>query len=510
VTFGEYGLVKWQAGGGVPIGRGGAQISLARTTTDGFRQHSTAEITQFSGRLVQPIGNRSRLTLSARVNDSPELLNPGALTAAQFADDPSQADPRNVAAGAGKAVDQWQASVAAGHRLAGGGELDAAVFGLGRKLDNPLAFRYIALDREAWGGRATATLPVHLGSTEVRMSAGLDAQWQRDDRREESTDRTEVLLDQQERVRELGPFLQASLPLRDKATLTAGLRYDRVAFRADDRLLADGDDSGERIMDAVSWSAGVSYALAPGLAPYASISTSFETPTTTELANRPDGAGGFNPDLEPQRAINYELGLRGIVGARMRYAVAGYVSDVRDELIPFEVPGAPNERFFRNAGSSWHRGIELEATIVPASQLAVVAAYAYTAHAFREYRVSAAGVTDTLDGNELPGVPRHYAHLGLRYDGPAGLWGGLDVTHSSSYYVDDGNDARNDAWTATGVRVGWEGQLAGWRVAPFAGVLNLFSARYAASVVVNARGGRYYEPAPPRNVYMGMAIGAAR
>jgi len=510
LTVGEFGLLKWRAGGAVPVGRGAVQLGVSRTTSDGFREHSTADIRQLTARLVHPLGEVTRLTFTARVNDSPELRNPGALTADEVLADPSQADPRNVAAGAGKSVDQWQASIALAHSPSSGAAIEGSVFGLGRQLDNPLAFRYITLDRSVWGGRVVGTWPLRVGPLRPRVIAGLDVQRQGDDRLEESTDRTEVLLEQRERVFEIGPFVEISVPVSRRTTLTSGVRYDRVAFRVSDQLLADGDDSGDRVMAAVSWSAGLAHEVSRSLVPYASVSTSFETPTTTELANRPDGAGGFNPDLEPQRATNYELGVRGHAGRAARYAIAAYIADVRDELIPFEVPGSPNERFFRNAGSSWHRGIELEVTTIPVTGLTVMAAYTYSAHAFRDYRVTTGAVTDTLDGNELPGVPRHFAHLGLRYDGPKQFWGGLEFTHSSSFYIDDLNTAVNASWTVTGLRVGWDGEIARWRVAPFLGVLNLFDEGYAGSVVVNARGGRYYEPAPPRNLYGGVAIGAAR
>ncbi len=46
-------------------------------------------------------------------------------------------------------------------------------------------------------------------------------------------------------------------------------------------------------------------------------------------------------------------------------------------------------------------------------------------------------------------------------------------------------------------------------LAPFVGVLNLFDRRYAGSVVVNASGGRFYEPAPGRNLVVGLRVGAA-
>jgi iron complex outermembrane receptor protein len=47
-------------------------------------------------------------------------------------------------------------------------------------------------------------------------------------------------------------------------------------------------------------------------------------------------------------------------------------------------------------------------------------------------------------------------------------------------------------------------------LAPFIGINNLFNHQYVSSVVINAARGRFYEPAPGRNVYLGISIGAGR
>ena len=48
---------------------------------------------------------------------------------------------------------------------------------------------------------------------------------------------------------------------------------------------------------------------AGSVTPYLSASTSFDTPTTTELAVQQEG-GDFNPDLDPQRTVMLEIGAR--------------------------------------------------------------------------------------------------------------------------------------------------------------------------------------------------------
>jgi iron complex outermembrane receptor protein len=138
--------------------------------------------------------------------------------------------------------------------------------------------------------------------------------------------------------------------------------------------------------------------------------------------------------------------------------------------------------------------------------LTLLAAYGFSDFRFDVFRTA----TDTLDGNALPGVPRHYVHWSVRYDAPASFWIAADNTHASGYYVDDRNTVQTDPWWSAGLRAGWQVTAGGWRLAPFAGLLNVTDRRYVGSVSVNAGFGRYFEPAPGRNGYFGLEITPAR
>src|SRR2546427_7781576 len=105
-------------------------------------------------------------------------------------------------------------------------------------------------------------------------------------------------------------------------------------------------------MRALSGSVGVAVTPSDALTVYGNFGTSFETPTTTELTNRPDSAGGFNPSLQPQHARMVEVGARGTVASRASWNAALYRATVRDELISYEVPSSAHRRFFRNAGAA--------------------------------------------------------------------------------------------------------------------------------------------------------------
>jgi len=73
-------------------------------------------------------------------------------------------------------------------------------------------------------------------------------------------------------------------------------------------------------------------------------------------------------------------------------------------------------------------------------------------------------------------------------------------------FVDDTLNLRTPAWATVNLRVGWERTLGGVRLSPFLGLTNALNRRYVGSVVINGARGRYYEPAPERNLYLGVSL----
>ena len=303
--------------------------------------------------------------------------------------------------------------------------------------------------------------------------------------------------------------MQSALQLARHVSVTGGLRYDWVNFQADDRLITgpNPDDSGRRLMNALSGTVGVAFTPSDALTLYSNVGTSFETPTTTELTNRPDSAGGFNPTLQPQQGTNYEVGVRGVVVGRLKYSVALFDALVRDELISFPVPADTNGRvYFQNAGRSRHRGVEVSADLKLAPGVNLLTAWTYSDFRYTDYTLGAR----VLDGRPIPGIPQHWLHLVLAAH-PAfasGGWVEVEETHSSGYFVNDTLNTSTSPWWTTNVRLGWSGTAGSVRLSPFLGCNNVFNRAYVGSVVINATAGRYYEPAPGRNLYVGFSLGA--
>jgi iron complex outermembrane receptor protein len=248
---------------------------------------------------------------------------------------------------------------------------------------------------------------------------------------------------------------------------------------------------------------------ARNLTVYANAGSSFETPTTTELANSPSGVGGFNPGLKPQKAWNVELGARGTLANRFGYSVALFQAEAHDALVPYEI--AAPRFFYRNAGSTRHRGVELSGDWSVTAGVSLGATWTHSDFRYREYSFTDTAGTHVLDGRVLPGIPRNWLNLTVRVQpAGAGAWVEVQQSYSSGYLVSDVLNTRTAPWSTTNLRAGWDGTMGGVRVSPFLGVQNAFNHRYVGSVVINAARGRFYEPAPGRNLYLGLTVEAGR
>ena len=512
---------KWQSTTAMRVGGGSAQITVSRLNYQGERDHSAADQRVLNARLRLPIADGWSLMLVTDVGDNPRADNPGALTLSELQANRDSVPALNRNRNAGKDVTQIQSGATLHRTMTNGGEATVTIFGLARDLQNPITTTYIDLDRVAYGARTSVTYPLPFGSVAHRLTAGFDFQRQRDDREnfnylntpgDSATRDTVRSLDQLEHVTEFGPFVQSALELSPRTTIMAGLRYDWLKFAVRDRLIAGAnpDDTGERLMRALSASLGIAVNPSANLTVYGNVGSSFETPTTTELANSPSGAGGFNTGLEPQHAWTFELGARGSLDRRLTYSVALFRADVRDALIPYEI--AAPRFFYRNAGSARHQGLEVGADLSVVPGLSVGAAWTYSDYRFRAYSFTDTAGTHVLGGRPLAGIPDNWLHLTIRARPAAlaGVWAEVQPTYSSGYLVSDVANTRTSPWWSSNVRAGWDGSARSMRLAPFIGINNAFNHRYVSSVVINAARGRYYEPAPGRNLYLGMSIGAGR
>lgn len=490
-AVGELGARRWRAEASGPVGPVRLLGAATRSLLDGPRAHGNSDTRLANARL-----DAGPLTLAASVLDV-RAQDPGALTAAQVAADRSQAAPRNLRFDAGERIRQQRLSATWQHT---GVHLDwrALAFAGQRAFDNRLPFNgggQVSFDRH-FGGLGWLA---ETGWGPHRFNLGLDAQLQRDDRqRFDNNDGTrgQQTLSQRESAESLGVHAAATWVLTPHWQLPVALRADHLALSVDDRLLADGDDSGERDFDELSGSVGLTRRFDQGAA-WLRVATAFESPTSNELAN-PAG-GGFNPQLGAAEAVSVELGARGQFGP-VGWSAAIYDTSLRDELVPFELAGQPGRRFFRNSGRTQRRGLELGA------RWAVNANWTLRGHATRTDFVFERFARDGQDlaGRRLPGLPSAHGLLELQWQ--RSRWSALArIRAVGELFADDANSQQVPGHARLALRAAYS-----WPAGSVAlGVDNVLDTEYNDNVRINAFGGRSFEPAPGRHAWLRVQWGFA-
>ena len=509
-VLGEDGLQRNQLALRFRDGKHAIAVSGSRLDYDGYRDWNDARNDHVNVLLGQDHASGGVTLLWNWVRY--DARNPGALPRDSATLRPEIAWPANKNTfRTGETGKQGQYGVMLRQRLRGT-ELQLSAHGLQRHVDNPIPQRIVVIDRHAGGVRAALSATPSVGRTALRLSAGAEHQRQRDERFNFANNngaRGAVALDQIELVRNDAVFAQASVDIATRLLLMVGARHDRIRFTATDRFVdaTNPDDSGARTMSATSPSIGLTLGVTPEIDLYSNYSTAFETPTTSELANQASGAGGMNPTLEPQRTRSVEVGMNGrlrvarVVGS---YQIALYDARVREALIPFEVASSPGRQFFQNAGSTKHRGLESASSLVLPRGLSMRASYTYTEARFDDYAVTSGGTTTVYDGNEVPGVARNRGDAAVAFQ-PGRAFIEWETRAASSIPVNDANSERAPSYVVHAIRGGWRHVPVGaLSFSPHVGVMNVFDRAYITSVVINAFGGRYYEPGPPRSVFAGL------
>ena len=504
LAAGGLGFQKYQLKAGGTSSRFDYLVNAASQHLDGYRDHSASKGTLVNGRLGIQLNENDSLTLVFNSTDQPRAQDPGGISAAQVDLDRRSARLANLVFDAGEALDQQRLGIVY-DRDRPAGTLMLRNYYIWRDFSNQLPFQNggaVDLDRLFYGGGAQYTFG-NIIPEPLQLMLGFDLDRQNDHRRRFDNLQGEtgpLTLDQKEQVESNGLFVQSQYRFNERWGLTAGLRYDKIKFDVKDRYLADGDDSGRIDFDHVSFSAGLNRDFADGVL-FATVGSSFETPTTTELAN-PDGSGGFNQALEPQTAVNYEMGFKAGTET-LYYEIAVFHINLEDELVPYELPDSPGRTFYTNAGKSNRTGIETALSWTGSGGFGVDASLTWSDFKFDEF-------TDDngrdFSGSRMPGVPEYFAYLGLRYQNDKGLKATFETSYSGKLFANNANSVVVSDYLVSSLRLSHDIKTARLMLRPYVGINNVFNEYYNSNIRINAFGGRYYEPAPERNVYAGIVI----
>ncbi|MDF5706510.1 MAG: TonB-dependent siderophore receptor [Nostoc sp. S4] len=219
----------------------------------------------------------------------------------------------------------------------------------------------------------------------------------------------------------LGIYVQDQIALSENLKLLLGVRFD--AFKqTDGDLLANTESSQSG--DAFSPRFGIVYQPIEPISLYASYSRSF----TPAIGTSFDGS-----IFEPERATQYEVGVKADLNQRISTTLAFY--NLTRSNVLTEDPNNPD--FSIQTGEQRSRGIEFNigGEILPG--LNVIAGYAYTDAKITEDNTY-------TPGNRLNNVPEHSFNLWTKYEIQSGSLKGLGFGLGLYYVGDRQGDLEND------------------------------------------------------------------
>ena len=461
------------------------------TQSDGYRNHSRYKQQVFNARIWHDISPNNQIRWQFNYTNSPYAYDAGGINIESVQENRKHARPQNESYNTYETIDHLKTGLQWEKQISDKLSLNTYAFYAHRDFVGRLPFGfggYVELKRNYYGlGSALEFKPKNNHRMQFRFSLAD----QKDHRKRfinEGGSPGDNTLDQEEL------FFNTAFSFLDELKLDSGIL--RLGLRYDNQRLGTQQESDKVYLNTLNPSLGFTYTELGSHVMFISYSTSFETPTLNELSANPSGGPGFNPDLDPSKAHNFELGWR-FTSPENKLEATLYTIKTQNEILPYELENFPDRDFYRNIGKTTRMGIELfwehqkgpwEWTL----------SYNYASLKFDNYILG----DNDLSGKHLPGVPQQQFSGLLQYNFSNGWGSALQTQYIGELYADDANITQVAEYFLTNIKL-WKSFN---QLSFFGGINNLLDRAYFDNIRINGFGRRYYEPAPMRNFYLGVNI----
>lgn len=192
-------------------------------------------------------------------------------------------------------------------------------------------------------------------------------------------------------------YIYDELSITKNLTIAPGVRYSNINYKRNDFVIKRKD---EITAEAFVYSGGLIYKIKDHSRIYATVSKGFQPPTLNSALNPGNIDAGV--DLKPETSMNYEAGFRTDPFSWLSLNASVYRMDFTNKVIS-------ESGINKNAGGSYHRGIEAE------MELGQWKGISFFANGTLQ---KATFTTGADSGKFLPNAPQQMAALGIRYKFP--------------------------------------------------------------------------------------------
>jgi iron complex outermembrane receptor protein len=494
-------------------------VSYGWQSYDGYREHSKDMRRFLSGNFqLFPSDNRIITLLISRTTQNSQI--PGSLTAEQVAADPEQANASNLDKKAARYQTWTRIGMGQQYQFNPHFSNSSSVFTYFYDLNHPLPYAYLRNYYQSYGGRTKFSYDPGFTVLPTQFMAGAEFN--------QGLTKATQFVNNQGSVGQLNGnldyrntlyslFLQSETMLSAKTIFTFGLSYNGLKYDISNYLTPQ--QSGiKNFKPQASPRVALSHNFSSALSLHASVSSGFSPPSSSEVK---DVDGSINPNLQAEKAINYEINAKGaLLQSRLSYDLAFFKMDMKNELIAQSVQQGIT--IYNNAGKTTHNGIELGLSwqaLKPEDGGAIAVlrptlAVTYSDFKFKDYKtLDATGqVTATFDGNALTGISPWVINAGLDLEATNGLYAYLNYYFNDKMPLNDRNTASNPAYTVLNSKLGYKKRvLKSLELNLYAGLDNIGNVSYSSIVSLNAVAygtaqPAYFNPSPRRNGYGGFSI----
>ncbi|MCX6161720.1 MAG: TonB-dependent receptor [Ignavibacteriae bacterium] len=521
-AFGSYGSNNfWKAFGqyGGTVDKVDYRMSFSREMGDGYRVHTHFWSDKISGKAeYKPAKNLIITPLFFWTDTYHE--NPEGINLDQYNTDPKQANPDAVPFNEYLETNRLTGGVTGSYTFAENHDLQFTAY-TKRTL-------FTEANNKIFNNRTIVTPGTSLQYTynygkkkdfiKNHFSVGSDLRWQTID--ESRVDNLHSVrgdtLRSDETIKQssIGLFAINKIDIGPKFNAVLSIRYDKINNDLDDKLKAGGINySGSANFDKLTGRIGINYSLLPNLNVFASWGQGFLPPATEELAQNPDGYGGFNKNLSPATSSGEEIGLRGIIKDVFYYELTGFYMNTKNDFDRYRIPTRGQETFYRNYGASNRMGIELYGKWIPVKPVTVQLAYTFSSFKYADISPTRVVMDDTTivkyiqDGNYLPNSPMHQLFIDVQYMPIQGLSFGVSNETVSKIYIDGANieSEAAPAYSLFNARVAYDWNMKGFGGEISFNLKNIGDTKYVAFTEPDP-GGNAYQPGVGREIFGALKI----
>lgn len=223
--------------------------------------------------------------------------------------------------------------------------------------------------------------------------------------------------------------------------VSPGVRVEQIEYERVNKIT---NQRGADDLTEVIPGLGLTFDLRDDLVVYGGVHRGFAPPRTEDIITN---AGGV-VDLDAERSVNYELGLRGVLTEGVNVDVAAFLLDFENQIVPASVAGGVGTTL-TSAGETRHTGIEFSLNgslrdmgVMDANDIFFRTAVTWLAEAdFEGRRFSGISgfSTTSVSGNRLPYAPEWIASAAIGY--ARGDWFEVqaEVQYTGDMFSDDLN-----------------------------------------------------------------------